>query len=159
MRVSSNAGDATAWASETTLDRGVLHDYPSFFQVGSTLWLLYRNNKFASGAAIDPLDPDRLWFPKVVSGTFEMYQYRKSGGTWSGDATHVRLVAGSGLARGYQGVGRDHRRHVARHRLHRRHDVRTVGGHRVLAPTRHAAPPRSASAGRGLLSFSPKVRA
>lgn len=254
FRVSTNAGDATAWGSEYTVDRGNQHDYPSFFQVGSTLWLLYRNttsgqnanlcwikstddgatwsgstntpevsvyngvsshtpywrlwldestgfihvvvtdlepntasklghfyidtadgktyksdgteitatrpflftditqiddgtagstmtwgvtvdashrpvavylrhltsdnairraswngsawtteevvssvggqlgiNKFASGAAIDPLDPDRLWFPKVVSGTFEMYQYRKSGGTWSG----TQLTSGS----------------------------------------------------------------
>lgn len=48
-------------------------------------------NKFASGAAIDPLDPDRLWFPKVVSGTFEMFEYRKSGGVWSG----TQLTSGS----------------------------------------------------------------
>lgn len=49
-RISSSAGDVTAFASEVSTDRGTTHDYPSLFKVGSTLWCLFRDTTTGQNA-------------------------------------------------------------------------------------------------------------
>jgi hypothetical protein len=49
-RLSTSTLDATAFAAEVSTDRGNQHDYPAFFYVGSTLWLLFRNTTSGQNA-------------------------------------------------------------------------------------------------------------
>jgi hypothetical protein len=48
-------------------------------------------NKFGSGCALNPLAPDHVWIPVKVAGKFEMFEYRKWLGTWTG----YQLTSGS----------------------------------------------------------------
>lgn len=63
--------ETDTWATETSLDRGNQHDYPSFFRVGSDIWLLFRNTTSGQNA--------NLCY--VISSD--------EGATWSGSAVSV----------------------------------------------------------------------